>query len=265
MLKVLAEKYHAVINYRRAPVRPNRDFPQSKDALAKLLVGQAEDERAWIKGATDVPPTLWRVWDGSSQGQIFDKVHGFLAAKCTEVGELNTMEGRQLNIQRHNNFSNRKPTCFLSFSSSLVGCWDFRVPHHRKRGQKKKPARPIKLSLVNPQARKRRGRAVLNMLHEIDAYNALGYANRELVYQHEWLLLYQSPAVEIVWSWWEKDMANWMRVHKVGPREWEETVALPLLAEHERLDSTGTRPEDITKALEAMLQVSMPDALKHRI
>lgn len=127
------------------------------------------------------------------------------------------------------------------------------------------PARPIKISLLNHGARKRRERAILNMLKEIDAYDAILYGSRELIYRHEWLTTFRVRPEELVRIWWEKDIARWMERRNAGIENWVETVAKPYFDEHERLDAAGAQPAEITNAIEALLAKLMPDALKRRL
>jgi hypothetical protein len=219
MTKVLDELYKKRTS--GIPTSPsNRQFPQTREGVLELICGDEENEHPWrVTGETNVPEdgAVWRVWDYASQSQIRDKDKGFFAKRSTPKGELNNWKGRHKTIELHASWKNRQPTPFISCGSRLKDMYDFRILHSKNRCAIHAPARGTWLTLMNLNVRVRGGWPVLNALKEMSHYKAMLGASIDR-YEHEWLLPWQVRPKEIVWSFREKDMDNWMRKNKADWR-----------------------------------------------
>jgi len=269
LLDLILKTHQKVVNRKNAPTpKHNTIFPRNKTAFYSLLWGAEEAVHPWFFQFPDHQynerplKMLYRTYDGSSQGQIRDPWNGFLAGTSTAVGELNTYEGRKRVLTLHSNFSNRRFTPPISCSRSFYDTMDNRVPFHEKRLEKRSPAQPLRLAVINVLARRRAGGSVFNMWDELQHYGVDPTTDPD-IYKEEYFCLWQIPPPELVWNFWVRDIKKWKSVRGAENVNFMMEVIKPIYRIHERMSKQGKDPLEIKHEIQAFLEEVMPDAAEN--
>ena len=251
MIDVLKLKYKEALGYKEKSRKGRKGcHPFTKEEfMARLCgrLGEEENIHPWATPSdpTGIPGLVMRAWDEISQCQIKDPRCGFLSGSSDAY--LDDFDGRKLAITRHSEWVQRKKTAFISTTSSLEEIFNTRIPHFKRRQEKKKIPDNTKLTLINTRARLAAGLPILRMEEELKYYKVTNtYGNPFDVqyrgnsfYEHEYLMPFSIGPEQIVGTWALRDIEAWIANHGGTYENWFDMVGIQAFQEHERVRLGG--------------------------
>ncbi|GAB7325653.1 hypothetical protein MBLNU13_g09631t1 [Cladosporium sp. NU13] len=158
---------------------------------------------------------LLRVWDTLS-GSIPDKSCGNRMLARLSRGELATIDTRKTSLVHHANQTNKVPTPYISFTSSLDAAVKLANERLRPRGDQH-------IVVIDPWYRLQRGLPILDMGKEMEEY---GVKNpyREDYYTDHYICLWEVTPEEVVDTW----SCNCLR----QVDGWYENIIIPAFRKH---------------------------------
>ncbi|PVH71996.1 hypothetical protein DL98DRAFT_596438 [Cadophora sp. DSE1049] len=216
--------------------------PKTTKEIMACISGNEELKNPWsgsAESASELPEggLLMRVTDEASKAKLYPD-QGFLSGGFE--ADLATASGRREAMELHLNWSNRKPTAFISTTGCAIDFDTWRVPHMVKRDGKKPSRCTVKLTYINAYIRKAAGLPTLRVKEEMARYKVSTPGTRDQPwFKDEYILPFRVGPEQIVATHCWIAVSEYMRVHQCDYAAFHKAVVLPAFAEHEAARREG--------------------------